>query len=198
MRRSSSQGGYTLIEVLSAMAVLGSGLLGIVAMQTSAVAANQRASEVTMATNLARRWQDRLRRDSYSWTQPSQSNPATNIGATWYLSALGSSVTTDWIIPASPPASVSGLAESAAFDYFGNDVPTADARAFYCTHVRLTTLIPNELVRAEVRIWWFRQGGVRPSAYSDCARASINSISSDSTNVRTVYTAVSIQRHEGT
>ena len=198
MTRRRAQAGYTLIEVMSAIAVLGCGLLGIVAMQTAAVSANQRASEITMATNLARRWQDRLRRDSYQWTQPSQSNPSSNIASTWYLSALGAATTTDWIVPASPSSTVAGLPESAAFDFFGNDVATTDAAAYYCTQIRLTTLLPNQLIRSEVRVWWYRQGGVRPSGYSDCARSSVAAISTDSTNIRTIYTAQTIQRHEGT
>lgn len=196
MSRRSSQAGYTMVEVLAAMAVLGTGILGIIGMQTAAVGANQRAQEVTMATNLARRWQDRLRRDSYQWTQPSQSNPVSNISATWYLSRLGGSVTTDWYVPDPPASSVAALPETAAFDYFGNDVATSDFRAYYCTHVRLTVLIPNQLLRSEVRVWWFRQGGVRPGAYSNCASGAASTLSTDTTNIRSVYVSQTLQRHD--
>ena len=195
-RHPSARAGYTMVEVLAAMAVLGAGLLGIVAMQSTAVNANQRAQEVTMATNLARRWQDRLRRDSYQWTSPSQTNPLSNIAATWYLSRIGSSTTTNWYVPDPPATSVAALTETAAFDYFGNDVPTNDARAYYCTQVRLTSLIPNELLRAEVRIWWYRQGGVRPMTYNDCARSATADVSTDTTNIRSIYVAQTIQRHD--
>lgn len=196
MSRRSSRAGYTMVEVLAAMAVLGTGILGIIGMQTAAVGANQRAQEVTMATNLARRWQDRLRRDSYQWTQPSQSNPVSNISLTWYLSRLGGSVTTDWYVPDPPPASAAALPETAAFDYFGNDVATSDFRAYYCTHVRLTMLIPNQLVRSEVRVWWFRQGGVRPASYANCAAGAAPTLSTDTTNVRSVYVSQTLQRHD--
>ena len=60
MKRSS--GGYTLVEVMAAIAIMGAGLLGIISLQGAAVAANSRANQITIATNLARRWQDRLRR----------------------------------------------------------------------------------------------------------------------------------------
>jgi prepilin-type N-terminal cleavage/methylation domain-containing protein len=197
MRRTrTAQAGYTMVEVLAAMAVLGTGLLGIIAMQSTAVNANQRAQEITMATNLARRWQDRLRRDSYQWTAPSQTNPVSNLPGTWYLARLGTSVTTDWYVPDPPSAVVAGLTETAAFDYFGNDVPTLGANAYYCTQVRLTSLIPNQLIRAEVRIWWYRQGGVRPPTYGDCARSATVAVSSDTTNIRSVYVSQTIQRHD--
>ncbi|MDB4928061.1 MAG: hypothetical protein JWM10_545 [Myxococcaceae bacterium] len=197
MRRTrAAQAGYTMVEVLAAMAVLGTGLLGIIAMQSTAVNANQRAQEITMGTNLARRWQDRLRRDSYQWTQPSQTNPVSNLAATWYLSRLGTSISTDWYVPDSPSSTVSGLLETAAFDYFGNDVTTTSPNAYYCTQVRLTALIPNQLIRSEVRVWWFRQGGVRPSTYTDCARNATTLVSTDTTNIRSIYVSQTIQRHD--
>ena len=195
-RARTGESGYTLVEVLASMAVLGAGLLGIIAMQSTAVNANQRAQEVTMATNLARRWQDRLRRDSYQWTAPSQTNPVSNIAATWYLSRLGVSTTTNWYVPDSPPSTVAALPETAAFDFFGNDVETTDANAYYCTQVRLTALIPNQLLRAEVRIWWYRQGGVRPLSYTDCARSATAAVSTDTTNIRSIYVSQTIQRHD--
>lgn len=197
-RSKKAQAGYTLVEVLAAMAVLGTGLLGIIAMQSTAVNANQRAQEVTMATNLARRWQDRLRRDSYQWTAPSQTNPVSNIAGTWYLSQLGTGLTTGWIVPIAPNPSVAALTETAAFDYFGNDILTTDARAYYCTQIRLTSLIANQLIRAEVRIWWYRQGGVRPLAYANCGASpgAATALSSDTTNVRSIYVSQTIQRHD--
>jgi len=83
-RARSRQQGYTLIEVMASMAVLGTGLLGIIAMQGATVAANRRAQEITTATNLARRWQERLRRDTFQWNFPSYGNPISNINNTWF------------------------------------------------------------------------------------------------------------------
>ncbi len=193
-RRSRAQGGYTLVEVLAAMAVLGAGLLGIVAMQGAAVGANQRAHEITMATTLARRWQDRLRRDSYQWNFPSQANPVSNLNNTWYLSPLLTSPATDWFQP-TPPSGVV-LPEHSAFDYFGNDVPPTSGDAYYCVHLRLATLLPNQLARAEVRVWWYRQGGERPAAYANCGQAALSTMGNDTTNVRWVYMTQVLQRHE--
>lgn len=191
-RRAS--GGYTLIEVLASMAVLGTGLLGIIALQGASVTANQRAQELTTATNVARRWQERLRRDSYQWTTPSQESPVTNIGNTWYLRPLATATSTNWVVPTQPSGLVAA-AESAAFDYWGNDVPIDSVNAYYCTHIRLTQLIPNELVRAEVRVWWYRQGGVRPTDYTNCGQSVVTTMGTDTTNVRWVYLSQAITRH---
>ncbi|MEZ4409465.1 MAG: prepilin-type N-terminal cleavage/methylation domain-containing protein [Polyangiales bacterium] len=194
-RRSRASGGYTLVEVLAALAVLGAGLLGIVAMQGAAVGANQRAHEITMATALARRWQDRLRRDSYQWNFPSQANPVSNLNNTWYLGQLLTVQDTNWI---QPPSRTDGaqLVEHAAADYFGNDVSPISSDAYYCVHVRLAMLVPNQLARAEVRVWWYRQGGQRPAAYDNCGQAALTTMGNDTTNVRWVHVTQLLQRHE--
>lgn len=187
--------GYTLVEVLAAMAVLGAGLLGIIAMQGATVSANQRAQEITMATNLARRWQDRLRRDAIQWNSPSQTNPISNLGDTWYLRAMLTSANTGWFIPQSP--GMITPVEYGAFDYFGRDVEPTSANVYYCTHARLTRLIPDQLIRAEVRVWWYRQGGVRPVAYANCGSGgAISTMGQDTTNVRWVYVTQTLTRHE--
>lgn len=192
-RRHRSRG-YTLIEVLASMAVLGAGLLGIIALQGAAVTANQRAHELTTATNVARRWQERLRRDAYQWTTPSQDSPSSNIANTWYLRPLAGTTSTMWTIPVQPSGLTAAL-ESAAFDYWGNDVAVDSTDAYYCAHLRLTQLIPNELVRAEVRVWWFRQGGVRPPEYASCGQSALNTMGTDTTNVRWVHLTQAIARH---
>ncbi|MBL8601856.1 MAG: prepilin-type N-terminal cleavage/methylation domain-containing protein [Myxococcales bacterium] len=195
-RRHRAQGGYTLIEVLASMAVLATGLMGILALQGSTTATNQRAQEITMATNVARRWQERLRRDGLQWTAPSQSNAVSNIQNTWYLRPLQTQVNTGWVIPAQPMG-LTAAPEFAAADYFGNDVPVASNDRYYCTHVRLVQLVPNELVRAEVRVWWYRRGGTRLPAYDNCGTTSaLGTMGQDTTNLRWVYLTQTIARHE--
>ena len=188
--------GFTLIEVMAATAIMATGLLGIMAMQGAAVTANRRANEVTMATNLARRWQDRLRRDSYQWNYPNASNSLTNLGNTWYLRLLVGSPATLWTVPVQP-AGLAAYFESAAFDYWGNDVTLASTSAHYCTAIRLTTLVVNELVRAEVRVWWYREGGVQPAAYASCGSGgAVSTMGTDITNVHWVYMAQTLERHD--
>lgn len=193
--RAPRQSGYTLIEVLAAVAVMGTGLLGIIALQGASVTANQRANEVTTAVNLARRWQERLRRDALQWTAPAAGNPVTNIQNTWYLRGLLSANSTGWAVPAQPTGLTAPL-ESAAFDFLGNDVAVNSPAAYYCTHVRLTRLVDNDLVRSEVRVWWFRRGGVRPSTYGSCGAGAMTTIGNDTTNVHWVHLSQTLARHE--
>jgi len=58
------EGGFTLIEVMVAIAILSFGILGVATMQTSAMRANYRGYRLTQATTLA---QDRI---EFLKTQP--------------------------------------------------------------------------------------------------------------------------------
>lgn len=58
------EGGFTLIEVLVAIAILSIGILAVATMQTTAISANNRGYRLTEATTLA---QDRI---EYLTTQP--------------------------------------------------------------------------------------------------------------------------------
>ena len=197
-RRRAAQRGYTLIEVMAAMAVLGTGILGILAMQDATVNANRRAQELTTATTIARRWQERLHRDALQWNYPTYGSPLSNIGNTWYFRPLLAATTTGWVLPTQPTGLAAGTPfESAASNWWGQDVPIGDANTSFCTHVRLTRLIADELVRAEVRVWWFRTGGVRPTAYANCGRdTDRDMMGNDTTNVHWVYMAQTLDRHE--
>jgi len=197
-RARSRQQGYTLIEVMASMAVLGTGLLGIIAMQGATVAANRRAQEITTATNLARRWQERLRRDTFQWNFPSYGNPISNINNTWYFRPLLTAPFTAWELPTQPTGLTAGTPlETAAADWWGNDVVVGAANAYFCTHYRTRRLINDELVRAEVRVFWYRQGGVRPTTYASCGLAADrNAMGSDTINLRWVYMSQTLDRHE--
>ncbi len=195
-RRPEAAAGYTLVEVLASMAVLATGLLGIAALQGSAATANQRAQELTTATNLARRWQERLRRDAMHWSAPSQTNSVSNIQLTWYFRDLLSQPTTNWMIPVQP-SGLTATPELAAADYFGNDVLVTSPQTYYCTHIRLTRLVANELVRAEVRVWWYRRGAERLADYANCGATSVlQAMGRDTSNLRWVYLTQTIARHE--
>jgi hypothetical protein len=119
----------------------------------------------------------------------------TNIGNTWYLRPLATATETNWTLPTQPGGVVAAL-ESTASDYWGNDVDVTSANIYFCTHLRLTQLIPNELVRAEVRVWWYRHGGVRPTEYGGCGLAALNTMGADTANVHWVHLTQVIARHQ--
>jgi prepilin-type N-terminal cleavage/methylation domain-containing protein len=152
--------GYTVVELMMALAVLGIGVSGIIAMQKVTLTANQHAKNLAIATHIAVAWQEQLAADAVSWNHPSERNTNADIGfdTTW----LRSVVTNEgaWIQPPYSATRVFGP----AFDALGDplELPGDLPRARFCTHLRLSWLYPqatgNGLVRAEVRVFWRRVG----------------------------------------
>ncbi|MEI7893765.1 MAG: prepilin-type N-terminal cleavage/methylation domain-containing protein [Myxococcales bacterium] len=135
---------YTAIEVMMAITILASGTTAVMAMQRTAISANTDARRLDVANSMARTWVERLRRDAANWTSDATLGNArylgNHVGAGWY-------VPTDYLTG-------NGDGVSPAFDAFGHDLASGlfASDAQFCAHVRLTWLVTNELLRAEVRV----------------------------------------------
>jgi prepilin-type N-terminal cleavage/methylation domain-containing protein len=149
--------GYTVIEVMIALTLLAIGTAGIIAMQKVTAVANRDAKNLVIANQIARTWIERLRADAVQWNHPSPVNSLSDLGDTRWLNQ----VTGQWFRPADDPLG------SPTADAFGNDVTDANvAQGVFCTNVRLNWLYgpppgapPPHLIRAEVRVYWLRDGG---------------------------------------
>ena len=154
---ASRSRGYTVIEVMIALTLLAVGTSGIIAMQKVTAIANRDAKSLVMATQVARTWIERLRADATQWNHPSPTSPESDLADTRWLKTVNGV----WFRP------TDDVAGSPAADALGNDVRDADlANAAYCSNVRLTWLYgpppttpPPYLIRAEVRVYWLRDGG---------------------------------------
>jgi prepilin-type N-terminal cleavage/methylation domain-containing protein len=155
--RRNRRRGYTVIEVMIALTLLAVGTSGVIAMQKVTAIANRDAKSLVIATQVARTWMERLRVDATQWNHPSALNQDSDLPDTRWLKT----VTGTWFRP------TDDLAGSPAADALGNDVRDTDlSNAIYCTNVRLTWLYgpppgtpPPYLIRAEVRVYWLRDGG---------------------------------------
>lgn len=149
-RRSQRRSGYTLIEAMMAVAILMVGSVGIFAMQQAATAANVEARQMTIASNAARTWAERIRRDALNWTT---SGGGVALARTDYLKDVPAGVVPGpWFTPVPPAARPQ---ESYGFDWYGQD--TLDAAATrYCTNMQLQWLVPNQAIRANIRVWYVR------------------------------------------
>ncbi|HEX9296041.1 MAG TPA: hypothetical protein VF881_09395 [Polyangiaceae bacterium] len=152
MKRS---GGYTVVEVIIALTMLAIGTSGIIAMQKVTAVANRDARNLVLANQIARTWIERLRADALQWNHPSPTNPGSDLGDTTWLK----NVNGPWFLPLADNSKTTPAA-----DAFGND--TELDKGIYCTNVRLTWLYgpppivsPPYLIRAEVRVYWLREGG---------------------------------------
>jgi prepilin-type N-terminal cleavage/methylation domain-containing protein len=158
MRAKGSRAGYTAIEVLLSLTILAVGASGVISMQRGAIQGNIDARRLDMASAIARQWTERLRRDAMAWTLPNAANPTTNNIANAKLLQASRINDGKWH---RPDQLLGSTGESPAFDLLGRDVPAGQltgpaARTLFCTNVRFTWLVTNELLRAEVRVFWPR------------------------------------------
>jgi type IV pilus assembly protein PilV len=155
--------GYTLVELMMAIAVFAIGVSGVIAMQKVAAAANEHSKALSVATNIAQMWMDALKADS-SLYLATQTAPATNV----QLLTQITSGNNDWF----RPIWSSTRAIGAAFDALGNPIDDANgnpAAAQFCVHLRLTNLYANapgmNVIRTEIRVFWPRADAVLPSPF---------------------------------
>ncbi|MDQ3031725.1 MAG: prepilin-type N-terminal cleavage/methylation domain-containing protein [Myxococcota bacterium] len=199
MRRHRRQGraraGYTLIEVMMAVAVMTAGAVGIMALHQATMRGNLDARQVATATHLASTWVERLQRDATGWSQAARPGttvvPPLMLANTRYLNlvpALGAAPT--WLVPGPSTAT-----ESASFDHWGRDTVIA-GQMEYCTNVRLQWVYVGQAMRADVRVWWARHNPsvVGGAGLANCgAGLDPNTLTNRLRDVRFVYASTVIR-----
>jgi prepilin-type N-terminal cleavage/methylation domain-containing protein len=149
--------GFTTVEVMMALAMFAIGASGVVAMEKVTVVSNQNARNVEVANEISRTWIERLRGDAVVWNYPSKANQVTNdLAETQWLSAnvqpFGNS---SWFRPNAPGASIYGVHDSLGRD----DINASSVNTGpFCVQIRLTWIRLNTSIRAEVMVFWLRQG----------------------------------------
>ncbi|MGE0324007.1 MAG: prepilin-type N-terminal cleavage/methylation domain-containing protein [Polyangiaceae bacterium] len=164
LKRRSGRG-YTIVELMMAIAVFAIGVSGVIAMQKVTLASNRHAKNLAVANHIAQAWMERLAADAAQWNYPGPRNPsaASDLGTdTTWLKEVDNEA--DWFQPDYVPAEDFG----AAFTALGAPLNTAanvNAVPAFCTHIRLTWLnrdnqgaVGNGLIRAQVRVFWLREG----------------------------------------
>jgi prepilin-type N-terminal cleavage/methylation domain-containing protein len=173
-RTPRAKRGYTAVELLMAISVFGIGVAGIISMEKVTSASNQHAKNLAIATHIAESWLDMLEADATAWNHPSPGFPADDLNDTVWLQNVklnaGGGTGNDWFLPSYNPT----LGFGPGFDALGNPVNTTTnlAAAQFCVHLRLSWLYKppanldagNGLIRAEVRVFWLRNGQYAPVA----------------------------------
>ena len=176
-RRRRTQGGYTLIEVMTAIGILMVGGVGIFAIEEGAIIANAEARRMATAQHVAATVIERIRRDALNWTLGGPSMPSTALDRTTYLVNAGGVPgvgATAWM--RTPMAGT----ESFGFDYWGNDTTVAASMAF-CAQMRFEWVYPNQAIRADVRVYYPRRGdaqaddGMNAAAWVNCPGTTLDS-----------------------
>jgi prepilin-type N-terminal cleavage/methylation domain-containing protein len=140
--------GYTMVEVMAALAILTVGATGVIAMQKASQLANQSARNLSTANAVAESWVERLRADAIQWNNPGGLPDLSD--TTWLKQVTsGNGFFT--------PQVLVGTASNAA-DIHGADLYPGDPeQSAFCTHIALTQIYPGTIT-ATVRTVWIRSG----------------------------------------
>ncbi len=163
-RRGRKQGGYTLVEVMMAIAILTASGVAIIAMQEAVIRGNIEARQVGTATAIARSTVELLRMDALNWTNPAVG--AASFSTTRFLRDVPIAAA---VAPGPwQPLGVATAAPERFRDYYGLPTTVA-ADMVYCTQARFAWIMPGTLLRADVRVWWTRSGTqVNHAPYAGC------------------------------
>ncbi|HET9954707.1 MAG TPA: prepilin-type N-terminal cleavage/methylation domain-containing protein [Polyangiaceae bacterium] len=196
--------GFTFVELLLSLTILGIGVSGVIAMQKVTVTSNQHAKNLAIATQVAQAWIDALQADAVQWNHPSSSNPVSDLPTTDWLSlapAEGSGPNRDWVRPTWNARRQFGP----GFTAQGRPVDPAtspnDVR--FCTHIRLSWLYPqngvitgNGLLRAEVRVFWLREGGSALGNVSICdPSVNPNAVGAETRRYHQIYEVTAVREN---
>jgi prepilin-type N-terminal cleavage/methylation domain-containing protein len=182
-KHSVRRAGFTLIEVMVGVLISAIGIAGISFMQTASVRGNQDAYESTIATNFARTWLERVKRDALLWRAPGNPLvgvmfPARGVPASNYF-VPG----TGWTVPRPLLRPLGTSQESSGADYHGIEIgspsdPLNPASAlvgtdqiYYCLNLRFNT-VQFDAGRAvamgvDARVYWARKGSLSATNYSN-------------------------------
>jgi prepilin-type N-terminal cleavage/methylation domain-containing protein len=196
--------GYTFVELLMSLLIFSIGVTGVIAMQKVTITSNQHAKDLAVATQIAQAWMDQLHADAIAWNHPSVVQASDDLADTAWLGTVAQT-NTNWVRPVYVEARNFGP----AFDVQGNPInigTDTTTPVKFCTHIRLSwlyqpnaatsTMVGNGLMRAEVRVFWLRDGQPWPNNKSICDIAqNANSMSSDSSRYHVVYNVSAVREN---
>ena len=194
--------GYTIVELMMAIAVLGIGITGVIAMQKVTISSNGHANRLATATHIAQSWLDELAAEAGQW------NDENDFDDTIWLTNVGveGGPPNDWFLPVYN----AGRDFGPAFDAVGSAVATDDipSDARYCAEVRLRWIGSQNaikagggLIRAEVRVFWRRDGVVSVTAEQAASFCQAGQIDLDTAEAQRmfhiVYLSTALRQHIG-
>jgi len=181
--------GFTAVELVMALGIFAIGVTGVFAMQRVTSGSNAHAKNLAIASYAAESWLEELAIDGTRWTQ---TNMLTS-GNTVWLKQVNTSQA--WFLPAASGSFGPGFDPLGAY--------AANTAASFCTHVRLTRLLPEPtgLLRAEVRVFWPKPGPTWTGATSYCPAtatdAEVGTVGDATANFHFVYKATVVRQTGG-
>ena len=200
--------GFTLIEVMVAISLMGVGAMGLVSLLRHTARGSRSARQMDIATQIAESWLERLKVDALEWELPAdggalqvQTSDNTTRDVAVETQLL---VNTQWLKEVSDHDGATGEYQplpintavdtgsgpdiSNAFDELGRDIAAGNGDHAFCSSFRLSWVHWPRAMRADVRVWWPRAGrGINPATDPFNTCADDNLTPAQLTDYHTVY-----------
>jgi len=203
-----ARAGFTLVEVVVVVALTTAGFLAMLDLQINTIRGTGSSRDQQEAMMLAEHTIQSIRQEAYRWTA---SQPLANISADLLFLAnvpidTSSTEPTPWFIAwqnaAEADQTVPAVGGSNTRDagirglYSLQSGATDPVNRRFCVHYRLAWMIPNQLLRAEIKVLWPRYGRII-SNFNTCQPnpAGNDYYGADPTNVQSITVPVSIIRN---
>ena len=181
-RTGRGAAGFTLAEILLVLTLTSIGFIAIINLQIGTINAVANARNMTEATNLAEHVIELIRSDAIEWTADGETvNPTrfpylsmalepTSVGGGSGWRRVMLSPESDRRVGSLGYASESLERDAGVMNEFP---PERNKR--YCVFCELTWILPDYLLRADVRVMWMR-GNQNQTTFSGCPLAMVDEI----------------------
>lgn len=197
--RKRTKRGTTVVEVMMAIAVLAIGATGVVSLHKVVLSANQHARYLSVASEVARTWVERLKADSLLWNYPNELVATSDLETdTVWLSRVLEDDGQVWFRPVS--GTTCGI-----HDMFGREQlcdGTEGQLGPFCVNLRLSWLGSNQdLILGEVRVYWVTRNEGEKAIASDLLPCGDGTSPPDVTAlseqgiVRSIYTSTALLKN---
>lgn len=207
-RSLRAKAGFTLVEVVVVVGLTTAGFLAMLDLQINTIRGTGSSRDQQEAMVLAEHTIQSIRQEAYRWTA---SQPLANISADLIFlnnAPVDTSNTepTEWFIAWKNAADTNQLVSAVG----GSDARDAGIRGLYsltpattspvnrrfCVHYRFAWMIPDQLLRAEIKVLWPRYGR-NITNFNTCQPnpAGNDYYGADPTNVQSITVPVSIIRN---
>ncbi len=195
-----TEAGFSLAEILVVLALTTIGFIAIINLQIGTLQALTAARNTTEATNLAEHVIELIRSDAIEWAADGVTNDAARFP---YLNVAGDAAAdggSGWSLATLSPDTdrrVGSLGDAFLDQERNtgilNEFP-ADRNKRFCVFYRLTWMVTDYLLRADVRVLWMR-GQMTQTAYSDCSWANPEAMFNDTSRVSSVMIPAMVMRN---
>ena len=195
-----TEAGFSLSEILVVLTLTTIGFIAIINLQIGTLEAVTTARNTTEATNLAEHVIELIRSDAIEWTADGDTVDALRFP---YLNVAGTATAgggSGWVLATLSPDNdrrVGSLGDAFQDQERNtgilNEFP-ADRNKRFCVLYRLTWIVPDYLLRADVRVLWMR-GQLTQTAYTDCSPLDPGAMFDDTSRVSSVTIPATVMRN---